>query len=179
MSMHRTSVAALLLFVGVAVADDSPRLGVPLDAERIDAIDFTVLPDGDGLPAGSGTANQGRDLYRRHCLACHGESGEGGPNDRLAGGEGSLDGDSPVKTVGSYWPYATTLFDYLRRAMPYNAPGSLSDEELYAITAYVLALNGIIGSSEAINRETLPAVRMPNRDNVDFAWRPEAASRPR
>lgn len=91
--------------------------------------------------------------------------GRGKPNDRLVGGQGTLPGDqAPVKTVGSYWPYATTLFDYTRRAMSWNAPKSLSDEQVYAVTAYILNLNGIIGVNEEVNAESLPKARMPNRD---------------
>jgi len=105
-----------------------------------------------------------------YCLACHGEGGQGATNDRLVGGHGSLASDSPIKTVGSYWPYATTLFDYIRRAMPFTLPGSLTDEQAYALTAYLLELNGIIDEDTVINAQTLPAVEMPNRDGFVWAW---------
>ena len=101
---------------------------------------------------------------------CHGEKGGGKPNDRLVGGQGTLSGKSPVRTIGSYWPYATTVFDYIRRSMPYLESKSLTDEEVYAVTAYLLHLNGIIGEREPINAETLPKVAMPNRDNFILAY---------
>ena len=108
---------------------------------------------------------QGEQVYLAKCLACHGEKGSGKPNDQLVGGQGSLGpGQAPVKTVGSFWPYATTLFDYVRRAMPLNESKSLRDEEVYAVVAYILLLNGVIGESDTIDAQTLPAVRMPNRD---------------
>jgi len=151
-------------------ANELPRLGEPLSHTEVDAVNFTVMPDGDGLPAGSGSAVEGRALYEQHCQACHGKQGEGTLNDRLVGGHGSLDGAQPVKTVGSYWPYATTLFDYLRRAMPYAAPGSLSNDETYAVTAYLLYLNDIVDEARVLNADTLPLVKMPNRDNFDWAW---------
>jgi S-disulfanyl-L-cysteine oxidoreductase SoxD len=126
----------------------------------------SALPDGAGLPLGSGTATQGEAIYNTQCVTCHGDKGVGKPNDRLVGGQGTLVGDQlPVKTVGSYWPYATTLFDYVRRSMPWTAPRSLTDEEVYAVTAYILHLNGIIGEGDVINAQTLPTVKMLNRDN--------------
>ena len=104
-------------------------------------------------------------MYRTACLTCHGERGTGKPNDALAGGKGTLAGDAvPVKTVGSFWPYATTLFDYVRRAMPLTAPKSLTDDQVYAVCAYILSLNGIIAADETMDATTLAAVRMPNRD---------------
>jgi len=167
-------LATLLTASGAGLAmAGPPSLGEPMTRAEADAIDYTVLPDGTGLPAGAGSAREGLEVYRQHCLACHGADGEGGPNDRLAGGRGTLAGNSPVRTVGSYWPYATTLFDYLRRAMPYTAPGSLDDEELYAVTAYVLYLNGIVEETFVADARSLPAVAMPNRDGFDRAWPPE------
>jgi cytochrome c len=127
-------------------------------------MDIEVLPDGRGLPPGTGSAERGRDLYARHCAACHGASGNEGPADILVGGNGSLATARPLKTVGSFWPYATTLWDYINRAMPYDRPGTLSPDEVYAITAYVLHLNGIVGERETLTQETLPRVRMPNRE---------------
>ena len=118
---------------------DSPNLGQVATPEQIASWDTSIGPDGAGLPAGHGTATQGEAVYNEFCSGCHGEKGVGKPNDRLVGGQGTLAGDqAPVKTVGSYWPYATTLFDYTRRAMPWNAPKSLSDEQVYAVTAYIL-----------------------------------------
>jgi cytochrome c len=118
------------------------------------------------LPPGRGTAKQGEAVYVERCIACHGEKGEGKPNDRLAGGIGTLAGPQPtVRTVGSYWPYATTLFDYVRRAMPLEEPQSLTADQVYAVTAYVLALNGIVGETDVIDAKTLPKVKMPARDS--------------
>lgn len=164
---------AIALSAGAAAAGDGPGLGMPLEPEDVEAIDFTVLPDGSGLPAGGGDAVAGREVYRAHCAACHGEEGDAGINDKLVGGHGSIGGPVPDKTVGSYWPYATTVFDYVRRAMPYQAPGSLSDDEIYAVTAYLLFLNGVIGERDEMNGDTLPAVRMPNRDNFVWSWKPD------
>lgn len=164
----RAAVLILLLGPTAATAGETPELGEPLSAATLEALDFTVLPDGEGLPPGSGTAAEGEALYRQHCLACHGETGEGGANDRLAGGIGSIAGDRPMKTVGSYWPYATTLFDYIRRAMPYQAPGSLSADEIYAVTAYVLRLNGIVPANARLDAKSLTEIEMPNREG--FVW---------
>jgi S-disulfanyl-L-cysteine oxidoreductase SoxD len=123
-----------------------------------------VRPDGMGLPDGSGTAGRGKEVFAGNCAACHGDNGQGGIKDRLVGGQGTLASDNPIKTVGSFWPYATTLFDYIHRAMPYQAPGSLSVDDYYAVTAYVLSLNGILAPDGNLDKETLPRVRMPNRD---------------
>jgi len=162
-------IVAAGLFVALqAVADEGPGLGEELSPERLVAIDFTIMPDGDGLPSGSGNAISGREIYNLNCLACHGENGTGGVNDTLSGGHGSLTGPRPQKTVGSFWPYATTLFDYVRRAMPFQAPGSLSNDEIYALTAYLLFVNGIIEEGAEIDARSLPLVKMPNHDN--FVW---------
>ena len=166
MSMYKRVVLSLTLAVLAGFTHaDSPGLGTPVTAEEIHALDIAVTPDGHGLPAGSGTAQAGEALYAVHCLACHGEEGRGAGNDVLAGGIGSLTSDQPLKTVGSYWPYATTIYDYVRRAMPYPSPGVLTGDEVYALTAYLLFVNGIISRTEEMNADTLPAVRMPNRDN--------------
>jgi mono/diheme cytochrome c family protein len=159
---------ALLGMVAATVAAEGPGLGVPASPATIAARDISIAPDGAGLPAGSGTAIDGEKIYLARCLACHGEKGQDGLHDRLVGGHGSLTTKAPVKTVGSYWPYATTLFDYVRRAMPYQEPRSLQDGEVYALTAYLLHLNGIVGQQESMNAATLPKVKMPNRDN--FVW---------
>lgn len=155
---------ALALSATAAPARAGPGLGTPVDADAIATADLTVMPDGSGLPPGSGDPAAGARVYASHCQACHGADGGGRPNDALAGGRGSLTGDAPRKTIGSYWPYATTVFDYVRRAMPYQQPGSLSDDEVYAVTAYLLHLNGIIGADTVLDAESLPRVRMPNRD---------------
>ena len=167
MSTHNAALAAacaLGLFSSVALAQ-SPNLGKVITPEEVAPWDISVSPDGAGLPPGSGTPKQGEAVYASKCLACHGEKGAGKPNDALVGGIGSLAGDKPaLKTVGSFWPYATTIFDYVRRAMPYNESKTLTNDELYAVAAYILQLNGIIGESDTMNAQTLPKVRMPNRD---------------
>jgi cytochrome c len=136
------------------------------------AWDISIPPSGAGLPAGSGSVQQGEPVYVAKCQACHGAKGVGKPADPLVGGIGSLASGKAVLTVGSYWPYATTLFDYIRRAMPVTNPMSLSDDEAYAVTAYVLNLNGIVGESAVLDARTLPQVKMPNRDGlVDWSRR--------
>ncbi|MEJ0077617.1 MAG: c-type cytochrome [Alphaproteobacteria bacterium] len=156
--------SALVVVCGTALAE-SPNLGRVASPEEIAPWDISIGPDGAGLPPGSGTAKQGEAVYLAKCLACHGEKGAGKPNDQLVGGQGTLvPGQVPVRTVGSFWPYATTVFDYVRRAMPLNDSKSLTDDETYAVVAYILHLNGVIGENDAINAQTLPAVRMPNRD---------------
>ncbi len=157
-----------LLLSWTWVQAGTPDLGQELSEGEVAAIDATILPNGDGLPAGSGNARTGKALYQTHCLSCHGAKGTNGLNDRLAGGHGSLTSAAPIKTVGSYWPYATTVFDYIRRAMPYTAPGSLSADETYALTAYILFLNEVVGETESLNSTTLPAVIMPNTGNFDW-----------
>ena len=154
---------ALAVGLGPATAAEGQRFGQPIAPEDAAAWDISIAPDGVGLPPGSGTPAQGAVVYAEKCAACHGQKGEGQPNDRLVGGQ--LTGDQPaVKTVGSYWPYATTLFDYTRRAMPWQQPKSLTNDEVYAVSAYILRLNGVIGENDTIDAQTLPAVRMPNRD---------------
>ncbi len=142
---------------------EGPNLGVELSHEDLAAWDIAIGPDGSNLPPGGATAADGKGLYVEQCASCHGMDGEGGAADRLVGGIGSLAGDAPVKTVGSYWPYATTLFDFIRRSMPLNAPQSLSDQQVYALSAYILSMNGLVGEGDKMNAETLPAVVMPNR----------------
>jgi len=141
-----------------------PRLGRVATSQEVAAWDISIPPSGAGLPAGNGTAKQGEAVYVAQCQACHGPKGVGKPADPLVGGIGSLATANPVRTVGSFWPYATTLFDYTRRAMPATKPLSLSSDEVYAVTAYLLYLNGIIAENEEMNAKTLPQVKMPNRD---------------
>ncbi|MFC3692622.1 c-type cytochrome [Chenggangzhangella methanolivorans] len=153
--------ALALVFATGASAYD---FGRPATQAEIKLWDIDVSPDGTGLPEGRGDVARGRDVYNDNCAACHGDKGQGGFADRLQGGQGSLASDHPVKTVGSFWPYATTLFDYVRRAMPYPEPQSLSDDDTYAVVAYILNMNGIIPANATIDRSTLPSVKMPNRD---------------
>src|SRR4029079_5319189 len=138
-------------------------LGQPTTAEDIRPWDFDVSPDGQGLPPGRGTVPQGAAVYAAKCAKCHGSSGTEGPMDRLVGGQHSLATTSPVKTIGSYWPYATTLYDYIHRAMPFDAPQSLTPDEVYSVTAWLLHQNGIIAENAVIDSSTLAAIQMPNR----------------
>src|SRR5215468_9868113 len=163
--------AGLLIAVGLAwlvaadaMAVEGPNLGRVATPEEIAGWDISIAPDGAGLPSGSGTPAQGALVYAAKCAACHGEKGAGKPNDQLVGGQGTLVGDQvPVKTVGSFWPYATTVFDYVRRAMPLNESKSLTSDEVYGVVAYLLNLNGVIPESETMNAQSLPKVTMPNR----------------
>lgn len=141
----------------------TPNLGKPLGPSDIAAWDINVLPDGTGLPPGSGTPAEGARIYSMKCATCHGENGKGGSNARLAGGDPIKDMETE-KTIANFWPFATTLFDYIRRAMPWRQPGTLSSNEVYSLTAYILSLNRLIGENEAMNAQTLPKVRMPNRN---------------
>lgn len=163
-------IATLAVSAGGIAAQESPDLGQAVSAEAVAGWDLSIGPDGAGLPAGSGTARAGEAVYAAKCVACHGVGGAGQPHDQLAGGQGTLRDATPVKTVGSYWPYATTIFDYVRRAMPLTQPQSLSNDEVYAVTAYLLAINGIIDERTVINAETLPRIEMPNRDNFVSAY---------
>ncbi|WP_428099924.1 c-type cytochrome [Candidatus Rariloculus sp.] len=177
MSTHRLAAGLGALMLGAAApgtltAQAGPGLGVELSAEQIAAWDINIAPDGTGLPPGSGDARTGAEVYALKCVACHAVEEEGGLNDRLTGGHGSLAGSAPVRTVGSYWPYATTIFDYIRRAMPFTSPQSLTDDETYALTAYLLQLNGIIGEDDVMDATTLPSVEMPNRDGFVLAYPP-------
>jgi mono/diheme cytochrome c family protein len=166
MSTHKplifTAVLALALGSSTALAE-GPNLGKPIDPAELAAWDISILPDGTGLPAGSGTPAQGARVYAQKCLACHGENGKGGINAAVVGGGPIKDMES-AKTIANFWPYATTLFDYIRRAMPWQQPRSLTNDEVYALTAYILALNKLIGENDTMDAKTLPKVKMPNRD---------------
>src|SRR5438067_13845672 len=153
----------------------SPKFGEPVAAQQLTGFDISIPPSGAGLPPGSGTARDGLKVYEAKCLACHGAKGAGKPADALAGGVGSLATKAPVRTVGSYWPYATTLFDYVRRAMPITNPLSLTDDEVYAVSAYLLNLNGVIGPNDTMNAQTLAKVEMPNKNGfIPFPrWPPK------
>lgn len=169
MAKSRISSAAALLGLTLVAnaAEPVAALGIGRQAspQEIAKADITVLPDGSGLPPGQGNARQGAPIYLAKCAACHGDKGQGlGDFPALVGGRGGLASKEALLTVGSYWPVATTVFDYIRRAMPYHAAGELTDDEVYALTAWVLAANGIIRQTEAIDRQRLIRVRMPNKD---------------
>jgi cytochrome c len=159
-----------------ALAQEGPGLGVEIAPDDYAAWDISIQPDGRGLPPGSGNAAEGAEIYAVKCASCHGAEGAGQPNDRLVGGHGTLTQLAQVRTIGSFWPYASTVFDYIRRAMPFQAPQSLSDDEVYALTAYLLALNGIIEEREQMNASTLARVQMPNSDGFVLAY-PRRADR--
>jgi cytochrome c len=154
----------VLLAAASAVRGETPNLGKPIGEADIAPWDLSIMPDGTGLPAGSGTAAEGARIYAEQCSACHGDNGKGTEHAAaVVGGppRATLDGG---KTIRNYWPFATTLFDFIRRAMPYSQPNSLSNDEVYALTAYILSLNQLIAEKDAMNAQTLPQVRMPNRD---------------
>jgi cytochrome c len=155
---------ATAIFIGTASAQNA-QFGQPITPADIAPWNIGIPVDGAGLPAGRGTVKEGEAVYAAKCQACHGEKGAGRPNDALVGGFDTIASDKPaVKTVGSYWPYATTLFDYVRRAMPWNDSKSLSANEVYAVSAYILHLNGLLGADDALDAQSLPKVKMPNRD---------------
>lgn len=164
---NRLALGAAMLIAATSTPafTQTAQFGQPISPADVTPWDIEITPSGAGLPPGRGTVAQGEAVYAAKCQACHGEKGAGQPNDRLVGGKGSLAaGQAPVKTVGSYWPYATTLFDYIRRAMPWPAPKSLTNDEVYAVSAYILNLNGIIGPNDVMDAQTLPKVAMPNKD---------------
>ncbi len=169
-------LGAILLVVGselAAAQTQGTGLGRQVTPTEVARWGPIIGPDGDGLPAGRSTPAEGRAVYDRRCAACHGPTGQEGPDAPLAGGQGSLATEQARKTVGSYWPVATTLWDYVNRAMPFNQPGSLSAEEVYAAVAYVLYLNDLIGEDDPVDAETLPRIEMPNRNGFVADPRPD------
>ena len=164
------------LALAVLVAASCFAQGRPLTPDEIRAIDITIGPDGSNLPAGSGSVSAGLAVYTAKCQGCHGVEGAGKPQDRLTGGIGTLASDKPIKTPISFWPRATTLFDYIRRAMPIQSPGSLSNDEVYALTAYLLSIDAVIPKNAVLDAKTLPAVKMPNRDGFISHWPPRATA---
>jgi S-disulfanyl-L-cysteine oxidoreductase SoxD len=159
---HFVVVLAFVLACNSAFAQ-APNLGKPITPAEFAAWDINVLPDGTGLPPGSGTPAQGARVYAAKCSACHGENGKGAANAALVGGTPIKDMES-VKTIANFWPFATTVFDYIRRTMPWRQPRSLTNDEVYAVTAYIFSLNKLIGENDTMNAQTLPKVKMPNRD---------------
>jgi cytochrome c len=173
--MPKRLAVCAAMFVTAPTLAQAPQFGQAIAPADIAPWDISIGPDGAGLPPGRGTATEGEAVYAAKCQACHGEKGAGGQNDALVGGIGSLAASKPpVKTVGSYWPYATTLFDYVRRAMPFPESKSLTSDETYAVSAYILSLNGIVGTNDVLDAQSLPKVRMPNRDGfIPFPRNPK------
>src|ERR1700681_1678104 len=175
------NLSLTMLAAAATLSAQSPKYGVgkPATEEQIRGLGTAIAPDGTGLPEGSGTVAAGREIYAARCSKCHGEKGEGGVGPPLVGGQGTLATAKPLKTVGSYWPYATTVWDYINRAMPFNQPGLLKPPEVYALTAYILNLNGIIGNNQIMDAKTLPKVKMPNRDGFVADPRPDVGDKAR
>jgi S-disulfanyl-L-cysteine oxidoreductase SoxD len=170
---------ALLCAVVLA---QSPKYGVgrPPAPEEIRAMDLSILPDGTGLPEGRGTAVEGREVYARRCARCHGPKGEGGDEPKqspLVGGRGSLKTPKPLKTVGSYWPYAPSVWDYVNRAMPLDRPGTLTHNQVYSLVAFIFSMNGLIGENDVLDAKTLSKIRMPNRDGFVPDARPDVGKK--
>jgi cytochrome c len=170
--MRRELMTALAAGVALGGAALAQNLGRPATPATVAAADISIGPDGAGLPPGSGSVAEGAAVYAAKCVACHGPDGAGAPGDRLTGGVGSLTTARPVRTVASFWPYATTVFDYTRRAMPLGAPQSLTNDEVYAVTAYILSIDGIVAKDARLDAATLPRVVMPNRGGV-VDWEPK------
>ena len=165
MSTHKLSAIALALGLASSAAFSAgPNLGIPLEPADIAAWDISIMPDGTGLPIGGGTPAQGARIFAQKCALCHGENGKGGVFAALVGGAPLSGGIDTPKTIANFWGYPTTVFDFIRRAMPWQQPRSLTDNEVYALTAFILAQNKLIGEDDSMNAETLPKVRMPNRD---------------
>jgi len=186
--VRRAAFVLAALLAGTEALAQMPTYGVgrPPTAEEIKAWDLTIPPDGQGLPPGRGTAVLGKPVFAQRCASCHGENGQDAKYRALVGSRRgpltsaelneNLDwllGGRPVLTVGRYWPYATTLWSYINRAQPFDEPGSLTPEQVYAVTAYLLFLEGIIGEHDVLDARTLPQVRMPNRDGFVPDPRPD------
>jgi len=169
------TVSSIVLTAAVIVSAQSPRfeVGRPPTPEEVRELGSAIGPDGTGLPEGKGTVAAGRKLFEAQCARCHGPTAEGDVGPRLVGGQGTLRTPRPLKTVGSFWPYATTLWDYINRAMPFDRPGLLQPSEVYAAVAYVLNLNAIIGEDQVMDAASLPKVKMPNRDGFVADPRPD------
>ncbi len=168
LSLKYSLVLCAGVYLNASIATEAPAPDKYISHSDAMAGSITVYPDGQGLPAGAGDAKTGKALYQQHCAACHGITGTDSISTALVGGTGTLTTAEPIRTVGSFWPYATTLFDYIQRAMPYNSPGSLEFDELYSITAYVLFLNEIVEEDAVLNQDSLAGVEMPNRNGFDW-----------
>ncbi|MGB8337897.1 MAG: cytochrome c [Burkholderiales bacterium] len=170
--MRNIKIFFLLLAIALPVSAEknsgSPKLGQPATEAEIKNMNLSIYPDGHGLPTGHGNAQQGKPLFEKYCVSCHGEKGIGASATELANGTHALNSATPDKTIGTYWPYATTLFDFIRRAMPMTSPGSLTNDETYALTAYLLQINNVINEKQEMNAQTLPKVVMLNAKG--FVW---------
>jgi S-disulfanyl-L-cysteine oxidoreductase SoxD len=177
--MSRLGMLCVMGFLVACVFAQAGRYNIGREAtpEEVRARDISVRPDGVGLPSGHGTPDEGRRVYAAKCSSCHGEHGEGSAHyPALVGGQGTLTSAKPLRTVGSYWPYATTVWDHIHRTMPYTEPGTLTPNETYSVTAYILFLNGIVDARLELNEKTLPKVRMPNRGGFVSDPRPDTES---
>jgi cytochrome c len=156
--------AFLFVLAAHAAVAAGPNLGKPVTAAELAAWDISIQPDGTGLPPGSGTPAQGAKIFAQKCTLCHGENGKGGASSALVGGAPLTSGIETAKTIANFWGYSTTVFDFVRRAMPWQQPRSLTNDEVYALSAYIFSINKLIGENDVMNAETLPKVKMPNRD---------------
>jgi mono/diheme cytochrome c family protein len=172
-------LSVIMLAAAITLSAQSPKYGVgqPATPEQIRDLGTAIAPDGRGLPEGSGTVAAGREVFAARCSKCHGEKAEGIVGPTLVGGQGTLATAKPLKTVGSYWPYATTVWDYINRAMPFDQPGLLKPPEVYAVVAYILNINGIIGNDQVMDAKILPKVKMPNRDGFEADPRPDVGKK--
>jgi S-disulfanyl-L-cysteine oxidoreductase SoxD len=166
MHTHKITLASAIILACLNSAHPQTRYGIGRVATEAEIAGWNIDVDREGhnLPSTSGTVPRGQQVFAEQCASCHGDKGQGGLGDRLAGGASTLNTSNPIKTVGSYWPYATTLFDYVRRAMPQTNPQSLSNEDVYSVTGYVLYLNGLLGANARVDADTLVSVKMPNRN---------------
>jgi hypothetical protein len=180
MRMRKLRVAAfaVLVLACVTTAQAQSPYGIGRAATPAEIAGWNIDIDryGNNLPSGTGSVAHGREVFGQQCAVCHGEKGEGGVGDQLVGGQGTLAMAKPVKTVGSYWPYAPTLFDYIRRAMPQNAPQSLSNEDVYSVSAYILYLNGLLPAEASLGANSLSAIVMPNRNMFADDSRPDVTN---
>ena len=173
-SLKALTLSLTVLLLSTPVWAEKFNLGRQATKAELTAWDIDVRPDGQGLPEGKGTVEKGEEIFAAQCAACHGDFGEG--VDRwpvLAGGQDTLKGDDPVKTVGSYWPYASTLFDYINRAMPFGNAQSLKPDEVYAVTAYILYLNEIVSEDFELTKNNFTSIKMPNEKNFFADPRPD------
>jgi cytochrome c len=177
MRLRESRIAAVAVFTlacGTPAHAQGPYgIGRTATPAEIAGWNIDVDRDGNNLPPGSGSVSRGHEVFDQQCAACHGAKGEGGLGDQLVGGQGTIATQKPIRTVGSFWPYAPTLFDYIRRAMPQNAPESLDDNDVYAVSAYVLNLNGLLPADATLDARTLSAIKMPNRNTFVSDPRPD------